>query len=429
MAACLVLLFTRASVAAVVYVNKNAIGATPDGLSWSTAFRTVQEGVNVALSGDEVWVAASAPAAPAYVENILLFKGVALYGGFAGTESGRTQRDWKTNVTVLDGNQKDAVVTAPWDAVVDGFTIRNGHAASYGGGIYAGASGTGGPAIITNDTITGNSTPGYGGGIYVSSGTANITNNAITANVGGGIIAYGAATVANNIVASNSTFGIYVYGDTATITNNIIAGNGTGSGGGGIMAYGSTAIKNDTITGNSGAGAIYMFGTVSITNTIVAFNNSPGIYRFSGTVALSHNGVYDNAGDYTGVTDPMWTNGNIPLDPVFANASAKDYHLLPGSHCIDTGDDSVIAAGERDADGHLRIIGARVDIGAYEYGVTNTYTLPDAVSALSVMGGLSAATPSNFAHLNADRGGTSANLVDMYDVVWIARRAVGLDPE
>ncbi len=50
----------------------------------------------------------------------------------------RDQRDWKSNQSVLGGNQSGTVVTAleggQW-STVDGFTIRNGLAAR-GGGVF-----------------------------------------------------------------------------------------------------------------------------------------------------------------------------------------------------------------------------------------------------------------------------------------------------
>jgi hypothetical protein len=56
-----------------VFVSENAPGPLHDGRSWVTAFPTVQEGINAAVAGDEVWVSQGT-----YVENILMKDAVAL---------------------------------------------------------------------------------------------------------------------------------------------------------------------------------------------------------------------------------------------------------------------------------------------------------------------------------------------------------------
>ena len=61
---------------------------------------------------------------------------------------------------------------------------------------------------------------------------------------------------------------------------------------------------------------------------------------------------------------------NIVVEPNDPNAIwiEGDYHLLPGSPCIDAGDPNYIAEpNETDLDGKPRVIGGRIDMGAYEY--------------------------------------------------------------
>src|SRR3989442_15669506 len=74
---------------AIIYVSANQTNqASPDGLSWRKAFPSVQQGLDAANAGDQVWVAAAT-----YFENITLKDGVALFGGFAGTEADVAQRN------------------------------------------------------------------------------------------------------------------------------------------------------------------------------------------------------------------------------------------------------------------------------------------------------------------------------------------------
>ncbi|NIP27218.1 MAG: hypothetical protein GWN61_14975 [candidate division Zixibacteria bacterium] len=50
------------------------------------------------------------------------------------------------------------------------------------------------------------------------------------------------------------------------------------------------------------------------------------------------------------------------------NLKEPDYHLLPGSPCINAGDPNYIAApNETDLDGYMRVVDGRIDMGAYEY--------------------------------------------------------------
>ncbi len=65
-----------------------------------------------------------------------------------------------------------------------------------------------------------------------------------------------------------------------------------------------------------------------------------------------------------GFSTPSGT-GNITGNPLFVDASAADYHLQPGSPCIDAG--TSYKAPDTDYDGTSRPQGSGYDIGAYEY--------------------------------------------------------------
>jgi len=64
-----------------------------------------------------------------------------------------------------------------------------------------------------------------------------------------------------------------------------------------------------------------------------------------------------------------WLNeGNIDIDPQFVDPCNNDYHLLPSSPCIDTGDPYYVSEpNETDLDGNPRVINSRIDMGAYEF--------------------------------------------------------------
>ncbi|MBN1513142.1 MAG: right-handed parallel beta-helix repeat-containing protein, partial [Phycisphaerae bacterium] len=323
-----------------------------------------------------------------------------VYGGFAGTETQLSERDWVANVTILDGQADGRVVTVSAGheiSTIDGFTIRNGSSPN-GGGIYCLYA----APTIANNTITGNSSY-YGGGIYCYYASPTIDNNTITGNsasyYGGGVYcSYASPTIANNTITGNFVLfngggGIYCSSSSPTIANNTITGNHGGYRGGGIYSGSdcSPTIANNTITENSASssgGGIYCGGSSpTIANTIVAFNSS-GIYKEgSGTPVLRYNCVYGNtAYNYSGLTDPTGTGGNISTDPLFvqtpspgpdsvwgtADDEPGDVHLLADSPCVDAGDNAY-AIGDYDLDGNPRVVDgdaddvAVVDMGAYEY--------------------------------------------------------------
>jgi len=153
--------------------------------SWDNAC-TLQSALASAVSGDEIWVKAGVhyPGAAGNREATFTLKnGVALYGGFAGNETSRDQRDPQANPTILSGDidQNDVntdgnfiaetwndiqgenayhVVTGNWadnTAVLDGFIITAGQANgsyphSYGGGMYNNWSNP----TLSNVTFSGN---------------------------------------------------------------------------------------------------------------------------------------------------------------------------------------------------------------------------------------------------------------------------------
>ena len=77
----------------------------------------LQDALEDAISGDEIWVAAGTykPDASSLVPagngdrmaTFQLINGVAVYGGFAGRETSLGERDWQANETILSGDLND----------------------------------------------------------------------------------------------------------------------------------------------------------------------------------------------------------------------------------------------------------------------------------------------------------------------------------
>lgn len=93
--------------AEVWHVNAAAtVGGT--GTNWEGAFSDLQDALALAQAGDEIWVAKGVYKADGRTGDrgatYQLVDGVAVYGGFAGWETQRGQRDWVKNETVLSGD-------------------------------------------------------------------------------------------------------------------------------------------------------------------------------------------------------------------------------------------------------------------------------------------------------------------------------------
>ena len=236
--------------AATWYVNKN-ISASGDGTSWNNAFLTIHEALSAASDGDEIWVKEGTYSLSS---QITVNKAVAVYGGFAGAETQRDQRDWVTNVTTIDG--QDSVyhcfyVTA--DATIDGLTITGGNANGdvpdyRGGGIYNYQS----SPSITNCLISENSAE-LGGGIYNRESSPTVKNCIFTdnsaVNYGGAIENYQSSPTIDNCTISENTAqkggGIYNDQSSPTISNCTLSKNNSTESGGGIYSRESSPTITD----------------------------------------------------------------------------------------------------------------------------------------------------------------------------------------
>ena len=102
-----------------------------DGLTWDTAFRRIQNGIDSAYSfvyccksASEVWVVKGTYFIykGSLCDTVYLRPGVGVYGGFSGNETNRSERNWTQNETMLDGNDPESPDYAIY-SVVSLFTI------------------------------------------------------------------------------------------------------------------------------------------------------------------------------------------------------------------------------------------------------------------------------------------------------------------
>ena len=108
----LLLAVCPAAVADVTYVDKDNDSGTEDGLTWLTAYTTIEAGVIYSDPGDEVWVAEGVYSEVRDNEtgSLIMRDDIDLFGGFRGP--GRElhdvvaydDRNWETFETTIDGS-------------------------------------------------------------------------------------------------------------------------------------------------------------------------------------------------------------------------------------------------------------------------------------------------------------------------------------
>ncbi|MHC1765643.1 MAG: right-handed parallel beta-helix repeat-containing protein [Verrucomicrobiia bacterium] len=285
------------SPAAIIRVAPGGSDAA-NGLSWAASKRSVAAALAAARAGDEVWVAAGV-----YAERISLPNEVALYGGFAGGERDRNQRDFTRNTTVLDGGAAGIVVRCEWAGAtpatrLDGFVIRNGKGIM-GGGVACTAT----SPTIANNLITQNVSAGPGGGICCYNG-ANpiIINNRITENLAGGDDADGGGIACMTGRKGN-------LGSSPLIIGNLIARNRAEENGGGVAAKG-VFVSED--------GQVVVPSAPKILNNVIAENlaTEPPLGDRSlggGAIACVDDGMAEIIANNTIVANSGWHAGGILL--------------------------------------------------------------------------------------------------------------------
>ncbi len=430
----------------VVYVAAANTAGAHDGLSWNTAFTTIREAIDIVPAGSEIWVAGgmyTAVAGPV----ITLKPGVVLYGGFAGTETERNQRDWNAHAAIIDGQDTMQCVIGANNAVLDGFMVTRGNAAGtyYGGGMCNnGVSPTVAHCAFAYNRAN------YGGGIYIAAGAApTITSCTFTGNsgMGGGIYdasSSGAVRITNCTFSSNSGYsGGAIFNDSCapTIANCLFIGNScTHSGAGVFNNQASPIIVNCTFTLNTAAGGAVILNANAptsapvITNCIVWGNTGGRIWDdYYSRSTIAYCDVQGGAGA-----------GNINVDPLFVNAAAGNVQLQNGSPCIDTG--TAAGAPASDIEGRARPVdipglgadgtGTEYDMGAYEahfpivlsvepseFGLTNAASVDFTLTFSKAVTGVA---PTDFVvDANGPAGASVTSVTPVSDTVFTVTVATG----
>ncbi len=236
-----------------------------------------------------------------------------------------------------------------------GCTVANNYCSVNGGGIFGG--------YAEGCTLTGNSASGAGGGAIYST----LTNCVVSANsvgfdsAGGG--AYGSeldrCLVIGNMAMQDFSEGGGV--EFCTVNDSIIASNSAAMSGGGAM---TGTLNNCTIVANSAGESGGGAGDANLNNCIIYYNTASADNNFT------LDGEVGGTLNYCCIADPAPNGtGNFTNAPQFVNPASGDYHLQITSPCIDAGNNTY-ATLDTDFDGNPRLIGASVDVGAFEFHKT-----------------------------------------------------------
>lgn len=257
--------------------------------------------------------------------------------------------------TIIDAKKGGRVIIFTNSySTLEGFTIQGGYMEGYSWGsavrIHYKDAKAAGTFIIRNNIIQNNESPDHT--IVDISVCPKLTlileENIFRENMGGGYEKGGPSAISMEVVAS------------AKIKNNLFVGPSSSEKKRQdlISIYKvPTIFTNNTITNfNPGKkGAVFQFHTkesgelVEISNCIIWGNNIGKLFLGD---------IYPKSITYSCIQWPLKKEGNFAEYPKFVNPAEGDYHLMPNSPCIDTGNPDVSF---NDPDG------TRSDIGRFYF--------------------------------------------------------------
>lgn len=333
----------------------------------------------------------------------------------------RDDRDWVAHPTTLSGeigNPEEASdnvyhvlvgggVTET--AVLDGFTVRGGYADGTapndrGGGMYNEAS----SPTLAHVTFLSN-WAGHGGGMYNLDSSPVLTHCTFadnSADYGGGMRNWTSSPVLTDCTFSNNSAtlyggGIYNYfSSSPTLTDCTFSGNSADYGGGICNLDSAPVLANCTFSGNSasygGGMANYSSSPPVLTNCTFWGNSAEsggGLLNASTSPTLTNSILWgdtpeailnedeestpfvsnsDIQGGCEAASGTLCGAGNLAEDPRFVDPDNNDFHLGPGTPCLDAGDNDAEYLPPFDFEGDDRILDgdgdgtARVDMGVDE---------------------------------------------------------------
>lgn len=336
----------------IAYVNFAATGLN-NGTSWANAFTELESAINASRNCGvtQIWIAKGTykPTKDAFAnptptdprdKTFYLYDGVAIYGGFAGTETAVSQRV-TSNVTILSGDIGNIgdktdncyhVVVSVNDAnttILDGLSIKYGNANGsssinletnniyryYGGGVINILSSINVKNVVFSENSTGTSVNNNerGAGFYNEGGSPTLLNVVFNENVGrGGVSSYGGNVNISNAVFSGNSLGIYSNNSTVlNVANATFSRNNTGV----FIESGTPTITNCifwenypnvSISGSNYPGAdIYVgFQTTTVKNTSLQLANNSTNYPSSFINISTSNNIFAQNPQFVDADNP-----------------------------------------------------------------------------------------------------------------------------
>jgi len=337
-----------------LYVDKKADG-TEEGESWVNAYTKLQDALEDATYGTEIWVAQGR-----YIptddgdrqKSFQLKDAIVVYGGFKAGATDLSERNFKAYPTILsgdlEGNDDESepatlgdnsshVVKGEDGAILDGFTITGGNGGISGNG--AGMYNYDCSPTVSNCIFSKNNA-GEGGAIYNYEYYDNIFLTFLTAK--------NCVFSENTARAVAGVSGHYCYLD---FTNCIFNSNRSEFSIGGLLCFDSIVrVINCTFWGNEagvypdGVGIYYYnyderhIAYESVIGNCIVWNNG----EIFGNLFNSQ--IYSNTSNsslYISVCNCV-QHGGAPAglygqQPYFVNPQGGDFHLKSYSACINRG--------------------------------------------------------------------------------------------
>lgn len=321
------------------HIFRVTTSGTGDCASWVSAC-SLQTALAITSPNDEIWVSAGLyTPGTARTDTFQLAEDVAVYGGFAGTETERDARDPEVKLTILSGDidhddsqtpvitdpttvtgnttNSEHVVTGADGAILDGFTITAGYADQLpddeGGGIYNFNT----SPILSHLVLTGNMGL-YSGAMYNFQSRMMISDSVIRNNSayqGGGVyndhsdVQFLRVSYVGNTASTRGGGGMLNHTCNVNITNSSFINNSAVQVGGAIdnlssdLQLNGVVFENNLAHGLGGAisnisGEITLIDSTLLNN--ISLMQGGGISTWEGNAILSNVTIIENSAKYAG---------------------------------------------------------------------------------------------------------------------------------